>query len=116
LATDELSSGPWGLRAQRRGAGRARSRTAPWSRCATRATIPGHALYNSASDIRLRWLSRGGARSWSGRASSCCGACKEADQLRRRVLRLPEVANAYRIAHAEGDDLPGLIVDRLATA
>jgi 23S rRNA (cytosine1962-C5)-methyltransferase len=36
-----------------------------------------------------------------------------ADRLRKKVLRLPDVTTAYRVAHAEGDDLPGLVVDRL---
>jgi 23S rRNA (cytosine1962-C5)-methyltransferase len=33
--------------------------------------------------------------------------------LRRDVLKLHQTTNAYRVAHAEGDGLPGLIIDRL---
>ncbi|MCS6996387.1 MAG: class I SAM-dependent rRNA methyltransferase [Casimicrobiaceae bacterium] len=36
----------------------------------------------------------------------------EAVRLRREVLRLDEVSNAWRVVHAEGDGLSGLIVDR----
>lgn len=35
-----------------------------------------------------------------------------ADALRRDVLDLPAVTNAWRIVHAEADGMPGLIVDR----
>jgi len=37
---------------------------------------------------------------------------KEALSLRRDVLRLPQVTDAYRVVHAEGDGLSGLIIDR----
>lgn len=33
--------------------------------------------------------------------------------LRREVLRLDAVTNAYRVVHSEGDGLPGLIVDKV---
>src|SRR3954467_8838310 len=36
----------------------------------------------------------------------------EAVRLRREVLDLEKVTDAYRVVHAEGDGLPGLIVDR----
>jgi 23S rRNA (cytosine1962-C5)-methyltransferase len=72
-----------------------------------------HALYNSASDIRLRVLSRGRRKDLDRPRQFLLRALKSADHLRRRVLRLTQVTDAYRIAHAEGDDLPGLIVDRL---
>ncbi len=39
---------------------------------------------------------------------------REAIELRDRVLRLPDRADAYRVIHSEGDGLPGLIVDRYA--
>ncbi|MCB1599947.1 MAG: class I SAM-dependent rRNA methyltransferase, partial [Xanthomonadales bacterium] len=35
-------------------------------------------------------------------------------ELRRQVLRLDEVTDAYRVIHSEGDDLSGLVVDRFA--
>jgi len=73
----------------------------------------GHALFNSGSDIRLRWLSRGRKNALDRPGEFLGARLKAADELRRRTLRLEEVTDAYRIAHAEGDDLPGLIVDRL---
>jgi 23S rRNA (cytosine1962-C5)-methyltransferase len=39
---------------------------------------------------------------------------RAADALRRDVLRLPETTDAWRAVHAEGDGLPGLVVDRYA--
>lgn len=75
----------------------------------------GHALYNSGSDIRLRWLARGRKNALDRPGEFLAARLKAADELRRRTLRLEEVSDAYRIAHAEGDDLPGLIVDRLGS-
>jgi 23S rRNA (cytosine1962-C5)-methyltransferase len=40
----------------------------------------------------------------------------EAVRLRREILRLDEVTDAYRVVHAEGDGLSGLVVDRFAGA
>ncbi len=37
----------------------------------------------------------------------------EAVALRRDLLRLDDVTDAYRVIHAEADGLPGLVVDRL---
>jgi len=73
----------------------------------------GHAHYNPASDIRLRML-------WQGKRSELAhprGFLERrlavADRLRRKVLRLERTTDAYRVVHAEGDGLSGLIVDRL---
>jgi 23S rRNA (cytosine1962-C5)-methyltransferase len=76
----------------------------------------GHALYNGYSDVRLRWLSRGRKSALRQPREFLRGLLKRADDLRRRTLRLEAVTDAYRIAHGEGDDLPGLIVDRLGPA
>ncbi len=76
----------------------------------------GHALYNGASDVRLRWLSRGRRRDLDRPRQFLLERLRAADALRRRTLRIDEVTDAYRLAHAEGDDLPGLVVDRLAGA
>src|SRR5688572_23881220 len=73
----------------------------------------GHGLYNSASDIRVRMLSRGRRTELEKPRQFLLKRLKSADDLRRKWLRLPDVTDAYRVAHAEGDDLPGLIVDRL---
>lgn len=73
----------------------------------------GHALYNSNSDIRLRWLARGRKNALDRPGEWLAAKLKAADDLRRRTLRLEEQGDTYRIVHAEGDDLSGLIVDRL---
>lgn len=74
----------------------------------------GHALYNPHSDIRLRWLSRGRRKDLDRPAEFLQRVIANADRLRRKGLRLEQWTDAYRIAHAEGDDLPGLIIDRFA--
>ncbi|MFN0009021.1 MAG: class I SAM-dependent rRNA methyltransferase [Planctomycetota bacterium] len=73
----------------------------------------GHGLYNGASDIRVRLLSRGRKTDLRNARDHLLRRLASADRIRKKTLRLPEVTNAYRIAHAEGDDLPGLVVDRL---
>lgn len=73
----------------------------------------GHALFNSNSDIRLRWLARGRKNALDRPGEWLAARLKAADDLRRRVLRLEEEGDTYRIVHAEGDDLSGLVVDRL---
>ncbi|CAN5759248.1 class I SAM-dependent rRNA methyltransferase [soil metagenome] len=69
----------------------------------------GFGLWNSQSQVALRLLSPGteppGPDFWFSRID-------EAVALRREVLRLDEVTEAYRLLHAEGDGLSGLIVDR----
>jgi 23S rRNA (cytosine1962-C5)-methyltransferase len=71
----------------------------------------GHGLYNPRSLITLRMLNfdqtpidRAFWRQAIDRAAS----------LRTKVLRLNDVTDAYRLIHAEGDDLSGLVVDRYA--
>ncbi len=71
----------------------------------------GFALWNGRSQISLRFLSRQeippGPDFWSRRIAEAVG-------LRRDVLRLDQQTDAYRIVHAEGDGLSGLVVDRFA--
>ncbi len=73
----------------------------------------GHGLYNSASDIRIRLLSRGKRTALRKPREFLQRKIASAARLRKRVLRLPEVTDAWRMVHAEGDDLSGLIIDRL---
>ena len=114
LSSDELHRGPWVY---------ARQVEPPsWETPPDGALVEvhdrsdrfvGHALWNGSSDIRLRWLSRG-RRTDLDRPREFLGAkLREADRLRRKVLALPTRSEAYRVVHAEGDDLPGLIVDRI---
>lgn len=69
----------------------------------------GFGLWNSRSQITIRLLSRGstppGPEFWAERIA-------RAVAMRRDTLGLEGVTNAYRVVHAEGDGLSGLIVDR----
>ena len=71
----------------------------------------GYALYNGRSQITLRFLSRRpdapGVEFWARRID-------EAAALRRALLGLDRETDGYRVIHAEGDGLSGLIVDRYA--
>lgn len=70
----------------------------------------GRGLYNPRSQIVLRILTREDVpideAFWRSRLA-------RAVELRRR-LRLDEITDAYRLVHAEGDGLSGLIVERYA--
>jgi 23S rRNA (cytosine1962-C5)-methyltransferase len=69
----------------------------------------GFALWNGRSQISLRFLSRKetppGQEFWSNRIDAAVA-------LRTTILGLDRDTNAYRVVHAEGDGLSGLIVDR----
>lgn len=70
----------------------------------------GRGFYNPRSNIALRMLS---FESSDADADAFVGArLQAAIALRHDVLRLPEVTDAYRVCHAEGDGLSGLMVDR----
>lgn len=71
----------------------------------------GHGFYNPRSQIALRML-RFGPEAIDGEFwRQKLGA---AVALRRQTLRLDESTDAYRLVHAEGDGLSGLIVERYA--
>jgi 23S rRNA (cytosine1962-C5)-methyltransferase len=79
-------------------------------RVVDRDSLPiGFGLWNGRSQISLRLISAGldppGSAFWERRAD-------QAVALRRDVLGLDESTNAYRVAHAEGDGLSGLVIDR----
>ena len=69
----------------------------------------GFGLWNARSQIPVRLIVRGttppGSRFWETRIA-------EAVTLRRDLLKLDQQSNAYRLVHAEGDGLSGLVVDR----
>ncbi len=69
----------------------------------------GFALWNGRSQISLRFLSRlavpPGVEFWTKRID-------EAIALRTKLLGLESDTNAFRVIHAEGDGLSGLVVDR----
>jgi 23S rRNA (cytosine1962-C5)-methyltransferase len=70
----------------------------------------GHGIYNPKSELVLRMLNRDerppDAVWWQSRLD-------EAVKLRREILRLDEVSDSYRLVHAEGDGLSGLVIDKL---
>lgn len=72
-------------------------------------TLLGYGIYNPRSEIAVRILRHGqdlpGEEFWGERLA-------EAVQLRRDLLRLDVVTDAYRVVHAEADGLSGLVVDR----
>src|SRR5262249_44700490 len=69
----------------------------------------GHGLFNPRAEIAVRMLTFGdplpGPDFWDTRLA-------RAVELRRDVLRLDAVTDAYRVVHAEADGLSGLVVDR----
>jgi 23S rRNA (cytosine1962-C5)-methyltransferase len=75
-----------------------------------RPQLIGYGLYNPRSEIVVRIIRFAtelpDAPFWDATLA-------RALQLRRDVLRLDEVTDAYRIVHAEADGMSGLVVDRL---
>ncbi len=69
----------------------------------------GHGLYNPRAEIAVRMLNFNDVPPapdfWDERL-------RRAVELRRDVLRLDAATDAYRVLHAEGDGLSGLVVDR----
>lgn len=70
----------------------------------------GRALYNPQSPIALRILTQNADEPIDG--DFFAHRIAQAVALRKDVLKLDAVTNAYRVVHAEGDQLSGLIVDR----
>ena len=70
----------------------------------------GRGFYNGHSRIALRMLERDPDvavdADWFVRKIG------EAVRLRREILKLDEVSNAWRVVHSEGDGISGLVVDR----
>ncbi|MBI4566578.1 MAG: class I SAM-dependent rRNA methyltransferase [Planctomycetes bacterium] len=71
----------------------------------------GRAFYNPRSQIALRLLSMNPEEPAGDEFFR--RKLHTAVALRHDVLRLPEVTDAYRVCHSEGDGLSGLVVDRL---
>lgn len=71
----------------------------------------GRGFYNPRSQMTLRLLS---VREEEPSGEDLLRErLRAAVALRHDLLKLPDVATAYRVVHAEGDGLPGLVVDRL---
>lgn len=75
--------------------------------------LVGSGFYNPRTDLALRVFT-GDAITDPQRHFE--NALRDALHLREDVLRLPEITNAYRVVHSEGDGFPGLILDRLGDA
>ncbi len=113
LDTDELPGGPWVFARQVVEVPRAVEDGDLVAVVDASGRFVGHGLFNSASDIRVRLLARGRKTDLDRPHEFLLRKLASADRLRRKLLRLEEVTNAYRVVHAEGDDLSGLVVDRL---
>lgn len=72
--------------------------------------VIGYGLYNPRSEIAVR-IVRFGARPLD--EAYWDGLLVRAVALRRELLRLDEVTDAYRVVHAEADGLSGLVADKL---
>jgi 23S rRNA (cytosine1962-C5)-methyltransferase len=70
----------------------------------------GRGFYNGHSRIALRVLSADPAEAID--EAFFAGRLAQAITLRRDWLRLDAITDAYRVVHAEGDGLSGLVVDR----
>jgi 23S rRNA (cytosine1962-C5)-methyltransferase len=70
----------------------------------------GRGFYNGHSRIALRVLTTNPAEAID--AAYFSRKLDDAVALRREVLNLDAVTDAYRLVHSEGDDLSGLVIDR----
>ena len=73
----------------------------------------GSGFYNPRTDLALRLFAH---REIDDAPQHFADALAAAVALREQTLRLPDVTNAYRLVHGEGDGFPGLVLDRLAHA
>lgn len=113
LDTDRLPLGPWIYSRQVRDTGGAPDGSLV-EVLDDSGRFVGHGLHNGRSDIQIRMLSRGKRHALDRPDAFLREKLAAASRLRKKVLRLPEVTNAWRLCHGEGDDLSGLIVDRMA--
>ncbi|MFO0985553.1 MAG: class I SAM-dependent rRNA methyltransferase [Planctomycetota bacterium] len=70
----------------------------------------GIGLYNARSELALRLFSHEPTEDVNARLALLL---ETAFDLRENTLGLASVSNAYRLAHSEGDGLPGLVLDLL---
>jgi len=75
-------------------------------------TVHGRGFWHAKSQLAVRLLSFGDRPATTEAVLRTLIA--DAVRLRREVLRLDETGDAWRVIHAEGDGLSGLIVDRFA--
>src|SRR5438105_3575279 len=72
----------------------------------------GRGFYNGHSRISLRILTSNAAQPID--ADFIAARIRQAVELRRAILRLDDMTDAYRLVHSEGDALSGLVIDRFA--
>ncbi len=85
--------------------------TDDWVRVAdSRGKVVGRGWLSPQSTIRVRILDRG--EEGLPEADLLATRVQAAVALRRRLFLDPTMTDAYRLVHAEGDGLPGLVVDR----
>jgi len=70
----------------------------------------GTGFYNPRSELALRMLAR---QPVTDPTQYILERLDDACDLRDRRLQLPDITSGYRLVHAEGDSIPGLIIDRL---
>ncbi len=75
-------------------------------------TYVGRGFYNGHSRIALRVLNTDPDEAID--EAFFARRIGQAIALRREVLKLDDITDAYRLIHSEGDDLSGLVVDRFA--
>src|ERR1051326_4139256 len=73
----------------------------------------GRGFYNGHSRIALRVLSTNAEEAID--RDFFARRLEQAIALRRKLLRLDDVTDAYRLVHSEGDQLSGLVVDRFGS-
>lgn len=73
----------------------------------------GRGFWDARSMLRVRMLTLGPEPAVD--AELIRSRLERAVALRRRILGLETVTDAFRIVHAEGDGLPGLVADRLGS-
>lgn len=112
LLTDRLPAGPWIYGRQVQASHAVEAGSLVEVRDASDRFV-GHGLFNPSSDIRVRILTRGKRSDWDRPGEGLRKLLSSALRLRRRTLRLEETGDLWRAVHAEGDDMPGLVVDHL---
>src|SRR5437867_3489362 len=70
----------------------------------------GRGFYNPNSEIALRLLTQ--TKEGFPDRRFFLGVIARAVKLRHEVLNLPQVTDAYRLIHSEGDELSGLVADK----
>jgi 23S rRNA (cytosine1962-C5)-methyltransferase len=71
----------------------------------------GSGLYNPRAKIPLRVVAAGAGSEGEAYFES---AIRRAVELRRKIYRLDDVSDAYRLVNSDGDGMSGLVVDRYA--